>query len=211
MLRVPVALADTNRLQTVRIELEQKPHLLEPQATAPRLAALIKRARVETSQGQLSKRLFEDICREKSNRRMSLVLVHTNTEALIQRRFNEAMAANNEESRIKALCKLSGVAVPRASSILAWTHPEQWGVIDVRAWRVLYQLNAVRDRADGKNLGPRQWAQYTDILRSLAGHFGVSPQRVDVALYLIAADIVPEFRKARNRYRPVCFRGRYTL
>lgn len=199
-----------DRLQSVRKALERNKHLLQPQATPPRLAALITRAQQETKNGTISKSLFEDICREKSPRRMSLVTSQLNTEVLIQRCFTEAMNANDEATRIRALCKLSGVAVPRASCILAWTRPMRWGVIDVRAWSVLYHLGAVRNRANGRNLGHRQWSQYVGILSNLARHLSVTPQAVDVALYLLAADLVPEFRGARKRYRPVCHSNRFT-
>ena len=80
------------------------------------------------------------------------------------------------ELRLGILCLLRGVGVPVASAILALTFPEEYGVIDFRAWRQLFG-------EEKDNFTIEDYKQYLNKLRDLAKELGWTVQEVDLAIW----------------------------
>ena len=53
-----------------------------------------------------------------------------------------ALTSLSERTCFDVLTALSGVSAPMASAILTLTNPRRYGVIDIRAWKVLFRLGA---------------------------------------------------------------------
>lgn len=139
--------------------------------------------------GYITKKELEAIGEEKSSRRKELL--SDNDDAEVERVTKLAFAASTERLRMKLLCSLDGVAVPRASAILSWTHPERWPVIDQRAWRTLAGHNVVTGREKGTSLGILQWEIFlkaVDALSTELSERNLTPQEIDRILYQIDAD-----------------------
>jgi hypothetical protein len=64
------------------------------------------------------------------------------------------------------------------------TDPRRYGVIDIRAWQVLYELGSVRTKPGGAGFTFRDWHEYLVTLRSQAKRFGVSVRAVEYSLFL---------------------------
>jgi hypothetical protein len=155
---------------------------------------LISRMWLAAKRGYLLPDEFEAIGKRKSPQMSILLGQNKSSEIRDATRF--AYSATDERQRIDRLCTLRGVAVPRASCLLAWVYPEKWGVIDRRAWTVLVHYRVVNSRLNGRNLGRNQWAEYVEILNELSKTFKVTPRAIDVWLYRHHDDL---FRKVRCR------------
>jgi len=70
-----------------------------------------------------------------------------------------------------------------ASAILTLLHPQRYGVLDIRAWQLLYRLGAVTSRPDGRGFGTSHWIEYLGILRRHARALGVSARAVEYTLF----------------------------
>jgi hypothetical protein len=75
------------------------------------------------------------------------------------------------------------VGIPRASAILTLIDPQRYGVIDIRAWRVLRALGAVNGNRRGQGFTPRQWERYLAVLRDLAQRLRMSVRAVEHTLF----------------------------
>ncbi|MDA8250791.1 MAG: hypothetical protein M0Z28_16685 [Rhodospirillales bacterium] len=84
--------------------------------------------------------------------------------------------------RTGLLCVLRGVGVPVASAILALTHPEDYGVIDVRGWRQVFGGKRTQ-------FSVSDYLRYMKELWRLADELGPtwSPQKVDYAIWVYDA------------------------
>lgn len=60
-----------------------------------------------------------------------------NPDSIVKDVTNFALKTSNEKYKIRILCSLDGIGVPRASAILAMSGPEKYGVIDINAWFAL--------------------------------------------------------------------------
>jgi len=72
---------------------------------------------------------------------------------------------------------------PVASAILTLLHPRRYGVLDIRAWQLLYRLGAVTSRPDGRGFGASHWIEYLGTLRRHARALGVSARAVEYTLF----------------------------
>jgi hypothetical protein len=80
------------------------------------------------------------------------------------------------ELRTGILTMLHGVGVPVASAILALVDPENYCVIDFRAWRAVFG-----EKLDAFDV--RHYKKYLDEVRKLAAELGWTPQEVDLAIW----------------------------
>lgn len=134
--------------------------------------------------GSLSRARLWRIGYIKSTRKSELL--KQNNSAKVREVTRKAFQTSSEKERIKLLCSLNGVSVPRASSVLSWTHPEKWPVIDQRAWRTLRRFDVVTCYDKGTGLGPLQWAVFVeavDALCKVVKGGNLSPQQMDRLLY----------------------------
>jgi len=70
-----------------------------------------------------------------------------------------------------------------ASAILTLTNPQQYGVIDIRVWKVLYRLGSVSSRPSGVGFDFKHWYRYLVILRYHARRLGVDARAVERTLF----------------------------
>jgi hypothetical protein len=158
------------------------------------LCALGKRAR---QRGYYTRGEFKEICLWKSPRVERLL--DQNSEASIKRHTREALRSAAGQDAVLALMRLAGVRVPMASALLAAYAPRKFGVIDVRAWRMLHDHGCVQGCSSGKNLQPRHWVRYQELIRDIAKQLDATPRLVELALY--EADRFSG-RKIDGTYRP---------
>jgi hypothetical protein len=72
-----------------------------------------------------------------------------------------------------------------ASALLMLLDPKRYGVIDIRAWQLLYEMGAVQTNARGMGFTTENWLQYLTILRRLARKFRVSARDIGRALFTL--------------------------
>jgi hypothetical protein len=158
-------------------------HLLEQglKAEDPRAADLIRRMRPAKRRGYLRKDEFLDICRWKSPR--SLPLCRTNPGWRVRYFTERAFASRSERARFAALTALRGVGPPTASAILTIVDPKRYGVIDIRVWRLLAELGAVRSNPRGVGFTFNQWYDYLATLRYHAREMKVSVRTIEYTLF----------------------------
>lgn len=143
--------------------------------------ALVRELRHVGRAKQFSRAEFIKMCRWKSPR--ATRHYERNTTAAIRRASREALRTPSERRRLEVLTGLAGVSVPTASAILTLIDPRRYGVIDIRAWRLLYRMGAVRRRPGGVGFRFADWERYLAILRHHARALRVSVRRVELTLF----------------------------
>jgi len=81
------------------------------------------------------------------------------------------------------LTSLRGVSIPVASAILTLIDPERYGVLDIRAWQLLFEMDSVRANPRGRGFTLDQWAQYLRQLRDYARQLRVPARAVELTLF----------------------------
>ena len=76
--------------------------------------------------------------------------------------------------------KLSGVAVRTASAILTFYNPIKYAVVDVRAWKALYNETLTTERPTSG-----EYAKYLNDIRRIAEKCGMATHEVDAALWVL--------------------------
>ena len=109
----------------------------------------------------------------------------------------EKIKEEMEKIKIDVLTKLKGVGIPVASAILMLTDPSNYGVIDRRAWEVLYLYGKVQSKK--KSFSSNDWVTYLKILRELAQEFKVTPRDIERTLYLYHEDRTGKKEKEEKR------------
>jgi hypothetical protein len=72
-----------------------------------------------------------------------------------------------------------------ASSILMLTNPQRYGVIDIRAWQLLFEMGSVKTNANGIGFDSKQWRQYLRILRYFADKYKVGARDIERTLFRV--------------------------
>lgn len=132
-------------------------------------------------QAYFNKPEFLAMCSWKSPRPRHLY--QSNSSADIRRVSLKLFAAECEKQRIELLTSLKGVGVPTASAILTLTDPQDYGVIDIRVWQLLYRCGAVRTRPSGVGFSCENWLEFLERLRHWARKFDVTVRDVERALF----------------------------
>lgn len=111
-----------------------------------------------------------------------------NDPALIEKVTGLAYQLDEPVLKLHVLTALEGVAVPVASTILYFLHPERFPIFDVRARSTLtssgHWIRSPRDQSVAA------WLAYVEIMRRLARRYRVSLRSLDKALF--AYDKWPE-------------------
>ncbi|MBH2020801.1 MAG: hypothetical protein I8H91_15040 [Burkholderiales bacterium] len=165
-------------MRFLHIERAARKVLVEPDAEFRALARIGRQARMR---GYYTRSEFLRICKWKSGRHIGLCQL--NTERQVQAATRRAFSASSEQAQMEALLTLKGVAVPRASALLAAADPKRFGVIDIRAWQFLHGAGAVSRNKAGRGLSINNWLDYLPVIRSVASIVGTSPRLVELALY----------------------------
>jgi hypothetical protein len=171
------------KLPYSRLEPLIRKHLSSEEDEAT--AALIRRMRAARKRGYLTASELEAVCHWKSARVIGLI--RSNRPARVRAATRSALATRSEERRLESLLELSGVGVPMASALLMLLDPKRYGVIDIRAWQLLYATGTVRKNARGMGFTVENWLEYLTVLRRLARKFRVSARDIGRALFDIHA------------------------
>jgi hypothetical protein len=144
-------------------------------------AALVRELRHVKRARQFSRAELIKMCRWKSPR--ATRHYERNTAAGVRRVSREALGTRSERHRLEVLTGLEGVSVPTASAILTLIDPRRYGVMDIRAWQLLFRIGAVRRKPGGVGFRFEDWEEYLAILRHHARALRVSVRRVELTLF----------------------------
>lgn len=122
------------------------------------------------------------MCRWKSPRAQRHYL--ENGAARIREASRRALASRSERRRIEHLLTLDGVSLPVASAILTLLDPRRYGVLDIRAWQMLYAVRGVDANPAGRGFTVAQWIRYVETLREHARRLRTSARAVEYTLFL---------------------------
>ncbi len=131
--------------------------------------------------GWLTRAEFLEMCRWKSPR--AARHYRRNAPSAVRAASGAVLATQSERRRLELLTGLHGVNVPVASAILTLLAPRRYGVLDIRAWQMLYALGAVASRPDGRGFTFAHWREYLGVLRAEARALGVSARAVEYTLF----------------------------
>lgn len=126
----------------------------------------------------LTRDILVDIAKWKAIRVMGYVM--KNDEQYVKEVTQVSLSTKNEKLKIEILTLLNGVQIRMASAILFFCFPEQYTVMDYRAWDSLKAL----DKINGE-IGDtfECWQKYNEICREIAKQNGVSLRELDKALW----------------------------
>ncbi|HKB25563.1 MAG TPA: hypothetical protein VKG64_10965 [Methylomirabilota bacterium] len=148
----------------------------------PATAALVAELRHVKRSGRFTRAEFLAMCRWKSPR--AIRHCRRNSAAAIRRVSRAVFATRSERRRMELLTGLHGVSVPTASAILTLVAPRRYGVLDIRAWQLLFGLGRFRRKPAGRGFALRDWLDYLAELRRHARRLGVSARAVELTLFL---------------------------
>ena len=126
----------------------------------------------------ITKDTLKKIAKWKSARVMGHI--EKNDEQYVKEVTQVSLSTKNEKLKIEILTMLNGVQIRMASAILLFCFPEQYTVMDYRAWDSLKAL----DKINGE-IGDtfECWQKYNEICREIAKQNGVSLRKLDKALW----------------------------
>ena len=148
----------------------------------PATAALIRDLAVVRTRGSFTRGEFVRMCRWKSPRARRLW--ESNSAARIRSVSRRVLATRSEPRRMELLTALRGVGVPIASAILTLIDPRRYGVLDIRAWQLLFAMRSVAANRRAQGFTIAQWAQYLAALRHHARRLRVSARAIEYTLFL---------------------------
>ena len=137
----------------------------------------------------LTKQQLFDIAYWKTHRKSKIVkdnpeeIVKDVTELVLKMANDKKI----EKFKIRMLCTLDGIGIPRASTILTMNNPDEYGIIDVYAWFALYGK-------DKKGFDENDWIEYLERIRQLAEKHGKTAREIDMALMKYGQKVKSESR-----------------
>ena len=144
-------------------------------------AALIRDLAGVRRRGVFTRAEFRRMCRWKSPR--ARLLWEKNSPARIAAVSRAVLATRDERVRMELLTSLTGVGVPMGSAILTLIDPRRYGVLDIRAWQLLFAIRSVESNRRGQGFTIAQWLDYLAALRQHARRLGVSARTVEYTLF----------------------------
>jgi hypothetical protein len=147
----------------------------------PATAALLRELAGVRARGAFTRGEFVQMCRWKSPRAQHLW--RANSAARLRSVSRAVLATRDERRRMELLTGLRGVGVPMASAILTLIDPRRYGVLDIRAWQLLFAIRSVAANRRGQGFTIAQWEQYLDALRQHARRLKVSARVIEYTLF----------------------------
>ena len=144
-------------------------------------AALMQTLRGVRRRGWFTRAEFRAMCRWKSPR--ARLLWEKNSAARVRAVSRAVLATRDEHGRMERLTALSGVGVPMASAILTLIDPKRYGVLDIRAWQLLFAIRSVGTNRRGQAFTIPQWLDFLTALRTHARRLGVTARTVEYTLF----------------------------
>lgn len=137
--------------------------------------------------GFLNREQLYKVARWKTPR-ASEIVKRTNTDSMVKSITAFAVKLSEGKYKIRILCSLDGIGIPRASAILAMSNLQRYGVIDINAWLTL---------TDKKKQGfsDNDWIWYLEQIRKLAKKHGKTPRQIDMALMKYGQKLMKHRRK----------------
>jgi hypothetical protein len=148
----------------------------------PGTATLIRELAGVRARGAFTRGEFMAMCRWKSPRAQRLWA--SNPAGRVRAVARAVLATRSERRRMELLTSLRGVGVPIASAILTLIDPRRYGVLDIRAWQLLFALRSVTANRRGQGFTIAQWEQYLAALRHHARRLDVSARTVEYTLFV---------------------------
>ncbi len=167
------------RLRSTTLEALLRAELVREEH--PATAALIRDLAGVRARGVFTREEFRRMCRWKSPRARRLWEV--NSAARVRAVARAVLATRSERRRMQLLTSLRGVGVPIASAILTLVDPRRYGVLDIRAWQLLFALHSVAANPRGQGFTIAQWQQYLSALRHHARRLGVTARAIEYTLF----------------------------
>jgi len=96
--------------------------------------------------------------------------------------MHEVSAATTTQAKVEVLLQVWGIGLAMASAILTVCYPEQFTVLDYRAWKTLQQAS-VEGLAARYPMNAEEYLQYCQVCRRLAAQAGLSLRDFDRALW----------------------------
>jgi thermostable 8-oxoguanine DNA glycosylase len=124
--------------------------------------------------------------------------VKSNADEFVVEISKKAFAEKDESKKIEYLNNFKGVSYPTSSAILMLTDPQNYGVIDIRAWQTLVKFEVVNTNQEGKAFKSEEWYIYLDIIRQLAQKFNVRARNIDLILFKIHQDLIQSGNLYKN-------------
>ena len=144
-------------------------------------AALVRALAPVRRRGAFTRAEFRCMCRWKSPR--ARLLWEKNSAARVRAVSRAVLATRDERRRMELLTGLRGVGVPMGSAILTLIDPKRYGVLDIRAWQLLFAIRSVEANRRGQGFTIAQWLQFLTALRTHARRLGVSARTVEYTLF----------------------------
>jgi hypothetical protein len=148
----------------------------------PPTAALIRELAGVRARGSFTRAEFSQMCRWKSPRARHLW--EQNTPARIRAVSRQVLATRSERRRMELLTQLHGVGVPMGSAILTLLDPRRYGVLDIRAWQLLFAIRSVDANRRGQGFTIAQWEEYLGALRDHARRLRTTARAIEYTLFL---------------------------
>lgn len=119
----------------------------------------------------------------KSNRSKTKIKTGlVNAKKTVKSLMQAVWQARNQQDRVKVLSDVYGIGLPIASAILAVCYPEEFTVLDERAWNVLKKLS-IDGLPPHYPQNPQGYIQYCEVCRKLAKQANLSLRDLDRALW----------------------------
>ena len=142
---------------------------------------LIAELKTVLGRGYFTKKEFLKMGMWKSPRPKNLYL--SNSEEEIIKISRKVFSTNYEKRKIDLLTRLKGIRIPAASAILMLTNPQNYGVIDIRVWQVMYRYGSVKVKPTGTNFSFNNWFYYLMKLRYFAKMFDVTVRDIERTIF----------------------------
>jgi len=142
---------------------------------------LIGELKIVKKRGHFTRDEFLKMCKWKSPRPERYF--KSNSSELIKDISKKVISTKYEKRKIDLLTKLKGVSVPTASAILTLLDPQNYGVIDIRVWQLLYLYGSVKKKPRGQGFNFNDWFYYLLKLRYFAKKFHCSVRNIEYSLF----------------------------
>lgn len=163
---------------------------------------LINELKDVKKRGYLTKDEFMKIAMWKSPRPKQLYL--QNSEEDIISISKKVFATKFEKRKIELLTSFRGISIPAASAFLTLIDPQNYGVIDIRVWQVLFLYGSVKVKPTGTNFDFNNWYNYLMKLRFYADKFKVSARDIERTIFIHHKNI-----QEGNLYKKVAASEKY--
>jgi hypothetical protein len=146
------------------------------------------------AQGFYTRDQFLVVCAWKTPR--SRPRVAANGEDAVRAATGAALSAADERVRMEALLALEGVGVPTASTLLYFSEPDRYPILDVRA------LESLGQPVDRSTYPVAYWLEYLAACRALALRHGIGLRTLDKALWQHSREAADAARSGRQTPAP---------